>query len=132
MARKKEKISQKPQNVLKLLLPVLGDGQATPWEAPSPFFLYISLPSVFTPRAIGTAVARYNFAARDMRELSLQEGDVVKIYSRIGGDQGWWKGEANGRVSSLWKGHGPLLPVSFPNCRGGIQLSTRPMPGPVP
>ncbi|XP_039204286.1 guanine nucleotide exchange factor VAV2 isoform X3 [Crotalus tigris] len=54
--------------------------------------------SVFTPRAVGTAVARYNFAARDMRELSLQEGDVVKIYSRIGGDQGWWKGEANGRI----------------------------------
>lgn len=55
--------------------------------------------AVFTPRVIGTAVARYNFAARDMRELSLREGDVVKIYSRIGGDQGWWKGEANGRVS---------------------------------
>uniref|UniRef100_A0A667J4Z8 Vav guanine nucleotide exchange factor 2 n=1 Tax=Lynx canadensis TaxID=61383 RepID=A0A667J4Z8_LYNCA len=54
---------------------------------------------VFTPRVIGTAVARYNFAARDMRELSLREGDLVKIYSRIGGDQGWWKGEANGRVS---------------------------------
>uniref|UniRef100_A0A4W5JVH5 Vav guanine nucleotide exchange factor 2 n=1 Tax=Hucho hucho TaxID=62062 RepID=A0A4W5JVH5_9TELE len=45
-----------------------------------------------------TAVARYNFAARDMRELSLREGDIVKIYSKIGGDQGWWKGEANGRI----------------------------------
>ncbi|MGH0149332.1 UNVERIFIED_CONTAM: hypothetical protein FKN15_017986 [Acipenser sinensis] len=54
--------------------------------------------SVFTPKVIGTAVARYNFAARDMRELSLREGDVVKIYSKIGGDQGWWKGEANGRI----------------------------------
>ncbi|KAG7480474.1 hypothetical protein MATL_G00056440 [Megalops atlanticus] len=54
--------------------------------------------SVFTPRVIGTAVARYNFAARDLRELSLREGDVVKIYSKIGGDQGWWKGETNGRV----------------------------------
>ncbi|AWP14994.1 putative guanine nucleotide exchange factor VAV2 [Scophthalmus maximus] len=53
---------------------------------------------VFTPRVVSTAVARYNFAARDMRELSLREGDVVKIYSKIGGDQGWWKGEANGRV----------------------------------
>nr|XP_056716946.1 guanine nucleotide exchange factor VAV2 [Euleptes europaea] len=53
---------------------------------------------VFTPRAIGTAIARYNFAARDMRELSLREGDVVKIYSRIGGDQGWWKGETSGRI----------------------------------
>lgn len=54
--------------------------------------------TVFTPRVVSTAVARYNFAARDMRELSLREGDVVKIYSKIGGDQGWWKGEANGRV----------------------------------
>ncbi|XP_061117093.1 guanine nucleotide exchange factor VAV2-like isoform X1 [Conger conger] len=53
---------------------------------------------VFAPRAVGTAIARYNFAARDLRELSLREGDVVKIYSKIGGDQGWWKGEANGRV----------------------------------
>uniref|UniRef100_A0A8C5R8Q9 Vav guanine nucleotide exchange factor 2 n=1 Tax=Leptobrachium leishanense TaxID=445787 RepID=A0A8C5R8Q9_9ANUR len=59
--------------------------------------------SVFTPRPVGTAVARYNFAARDMRELSLREGDVVKIYSRIGGDQGWWKGETNGRVSVYGK-----------------------------
>lgn len=55
--------------------------------------------AVFTPRVVSTAVARYNFAARDMRELSLREGDIVKIYSKIGGDQGWWKGEANGRVS---------------------------------
>ncbi|KAM4695959.1 guanine nucleotide exchange factor VAV2 [Rhinophrynus dorsalis] len=54
--------------------------------------------SVFTPRPVGTAIARYNFAARDMRELSLREGDVVRIYSRIGGDQGWWKGETNGRI----------------------------------
>uniref|UniRef100_A0A8C9AF53 Guanine nucleotide exchange factor VAV2 n=1 Tax=Prolemur simus TaxID=1328070 RepID=A0A8C9AF53_PROSS len=53
---------------------------------------------VFTPRVIGTAVARYNFAARDMRELSLREGDVVRIYSRVGGDQGWWKGETSGRI----------------------------------
>uniref|UniRef100_A0A8C8FXL0 Vav 2 guanine nucleotide exchange factor n=1 Tax=Oncorhynchus tshawytscha TaxID=74940 RepID=A0A8C8FXL0_ONCTS len=54
--------------------------------------------SVFTPRVVSTAVARYNFAARDMRELSLREGDIVKIYSKIGGDQGWWKGEANDRI----------------------------------
>ncbi|XP_033951380.1 guanine nucleotide exchange factor VAV2 isoform X9 [Pseudochaenichthys georgianus] len=53
---------------------------------------------VFTPRVVSSAVARYNFAARDMRELSLREGDIVKIYSKIGGDQGWWKGEANGRI----------------------------------
>lgn len=60
---------------------------------------FSSIFTVFTPRVVSTAVARYNFAARDMRELSLREGDIVKIYSKIGGDQGWWKGEANGRVS---------------------------------
>ncbi|XP_072422229.1 guanine nucleotide exchange factor VAV2 isoform X5 [Chiloscyllium punctatum] len=54
--------------------------------------------SVFNPRPIGMATARYNFAARDMRELSLQEGDTVKIFNKIGGDQGWWKGEANGKI----------------------------------
>ncbi|XP_067825547.1 guanine nucleotide exchange factor VAV2-like [Heptranchias perlo] len=54
--------------------------------------------SVFNPRPIGMATARYKFAARDMRELSLREGDTVKIYSKIGGDQGWWKGEANGKI----------------------------------
>lgn len=62
-----------------------------------------SIFTVFTPRVVSTAVARYNFAARDMRELSLREGDIVKIYSKIGGDQGWWKGEANGRVSNIWR-----------------------------
>ncbi|KAI1900595.1 hypothetical protein AGOR_G00051540 [Albula goreensis] len=61
-------------------------------QSSSPFW------SVFAPRPIGTAVARYNFASRDLRELSLREGDVVKIFSKIGGDQGWWKGEVNGRV----------------------------------
>ncbi|XP_062410815.1 guanine nucleotide exchange factor VAV2 isoform X2 [Sardina pilchardus] len=58
----------------------------------------LSRSPVFTPRVVSTAVARYNFAARDMRELSLREGDVVKIFSKIGGDQGWWKGEANGKI----------------------------------
>ncbi|XP_040179997.1 guanine nucleotide exchange factor VAV2 isoform X3 [Rana temporaria] len=68
-------------------------GHNFPCQNPStPFW------SVFTPRPIGTAVARYNFAARDMRELSLREGDIVKIYSRMGGDQGWWKGETNGKI----------------------------------
>lgn len=76
----------------------------------------LSVPTVLAPRVIGTAVARYNFAARDMRELSLREGDVVKIYSRMGGDQGWWRGETNGKVS------GRALP---PCSRGGPGRAAR-------
>uniref|UniRef100_A0A8C2KDV0 Vav guanine nucleotide exchange factor 3 n=1 Tax=Cyprinus carpio TaxID=7962 RepID=A0A8C2KDV0_CYPCA len=61
----------------------------------------VTLPSnilLFTPKVMGVAIARYDFSSRDTRELSLQEGDVVKIYSKTGAN-GWWRGEVNGRVS---------------------------------
>ncbi|KAF3836100.1 hypothetical protein F7725_028658 [Dissostichus mawsoni] len=51
---------------------------------------------MFAPKVIGVAIARYDFSSRDTRELSLQEGDVVKIYTKSGAN-GWWRGEANGR-----------------------------------
>ncbi|XP_030624844.1 guanine nucleotide exchange factor VAV3 [Chanos chanos] len=53
--------------------------------------------SVLTPKVIGVAIVRYDFSSRDTRELSLQEGDVVKIYTKTGAN-GWWRGEVNGRV----------------------------------
>ncbi|XP_017287847.1 guanine nucleotide exchange factor VAV3 isoform X1 [Kryptolebias marmoratus] len=53
--------------------------------------------SVFAPKVIGVAIARYDFSSRDTRELSLQEGDVVKIYTKSGAN-GWWRGEVNGRM----------------------------------
>uniref|UniRef100_A0A8C9VGY5 Vav guanine nucleotide exchange factor 3 n=1 Tax=Scleropages formosus TaxID=113540 RepID=A0A8C9VGY5_SCLFO len=49
-------------------------------------------------RVVGVAIARYDFSSRDTRELSLQEGDVVKIYTKMGAN-GWWRGEVNGRVA---------------------------------
>uniref|UniRef100_A0A8C5C8A0 Vav guanine nucleotide exchange factor 3 n=1 Tax=Gadus morhua TaxID=8049 RepID=A0A8C5C8A0_GADMO len=54
--------------------------------------------SVLAPKVMGVAVARYDFSSRDMRELSLQEGDLVTIYTKTGAN-GWWRGEVNGRVS---------------------------------
>ncbi|XP_067108736.1 guanine nucleotide exchange factor VAV3b isoform X1 [Osmerus mordax] len=54
--------------------------------------------TVFSPRVVGLAVVRYDFSSRDTRELSLQEGDVVNIYTKMA--NGWWRGEVNGRVSS--------------------------------
>lgn len=57
---------------------------------------------MFTPKVMGVAIARYDFSSRDTRELSLQEGDVVKIYSKTGAN-GWWRGEVNGRVSVKYK-----------------------------
>ncbi|KAF7652481.1 hypothetical protein LDENG_00096210 [Lucifuga dentata] len=52
--------------------------------------------SAFSPRVVGIAVARYDFSSRDTRELSLLEGDIVKIYTKMA--NGWWKGEVDGRV----------------------------------
>uniref|UniRef100_A0A674BJ77 Vav 3 guanine nucleotide exchange factor b n=1 Tax=Salmo trutta TaxID=8032 RepID=A0A674BJ77_SALTR len=60
--------------------------------------------TVFSPRVVGIALARYDFSSRDTRELSLQEGDIVKIYTKMA--NGWWRGEVNGRVSLYlwWRG----------------------------
>uniref|UniRef100_A0A8L0DSF0 Vav guanine nucleotide exchange factor 1 n=1 Tax=Oncorhynchus mykiss TaxID=8022 RepID=A0A8L0DSF0_ONCMY len=48
-------------------------------------------------RSFGTARARYDFSARDRTELSLREGDTVKVLSKKA-HNGWWKGEVYGRV----------------------------------
>uniref|UniRef100_A0A8C1Q112 Vav 3 guanine nucleotide exchange factor b n=1 Tax=Cyprinus carpio TaxID=7962 RepID=A0A8C1Q112_CYPCA len=45
---------------------------------------------------LGIALARYDFSSRDTRELSLQVGNLVKIYIKC--TNGWWKGEVNGQV----------------------------------
>ncbi|XP_034559262.1 guanine nucleotide exchange factor VAV3-like [Notolabrus celidotus] len=52
--------------------------------------------SVFSPRVVGIAEARYDFCSRDTRELSLLQGDIIKIYTKM--SNGWWKGEVDGRV----------------------------------
>ncbi|CAL8331013.1 unnamed protein product [Lota lota] len=48
-------------------------------------------------QSAGMVRARYDFSARDRKELSLREGDTIKIISKKG-PSGWWKGEVYGRV----------------------------------
>ncbi|NWI60617.1 VAV protein, partial [Calyptomena viridis] len=54
-------------------------------------------PSPGAVRNLGSAKARYDFSARDRTELSLREGDVIRVLSKKG-PPGWWKGEIYGRV----------------------------------
>ncbi|NXN94831.1 VAV protein, partial [Rhinopomastus cyanomelas] len=54
-------------------------------------------PSEGAVRSFGSAKARYDFSARDRTELTLREGDVVRVLSKKG-HPGWWKGEIYGRV----------------------------------
>ncbi|XP_036597813.1 proto-oncogene vav isoform X1 [Trichosurus vulpecula] len=55
------------------------------------------LPAAGSARYFGSAKARYDFCARDRTELSLKEGDIIKIISKKG-HQGWWRGEIYGRI----------------------------------
>ncbi|KAK5865566.1 hypothetical protein PBY51_019829 [Eleginops maclovinus] len=48
-------------------------------------------------KCLGIVRARYDFSSRDRTELSLREGDTIKIISKKG-HSGWWKGEVYGRV----------------------------------
>uniref|UniRef100_A0A8C6EX93 Proto-oncogene vav n=1 Tax=Marmota marmota marmota TaxID=9994 RepID=A0A8C6EX93_MARMA len=57
----------------------------------------ISKPAAGSAKYFGTAKARYDFCARDRSELSLKEGDIIKILNKRG-QQGWWRGEIYGRV----------------------------------
>lgn len=54
---------------------------------------------MFSPRVLGVAVARYDFFSRDAQELSLLQGDVIRVYSKS--PNGWWEGEVDGRVGLL-------------------------------
>lgn len=57
----------------------------------------ISKPAAGSTKYFGTAKARYDFCARDRSELSLKEGDIIKILNKKG-QQGWWRGEIYGRI----------------------------------
>uniref|UniRef100_A0A7N6AE65 Osteoclast-stimulating factor 1 n=1 Tax=Anabas testudineus TaxID=64144 RepID=A0A7N6AE65_ANATE len=53
-------------------------------------------PPAYKKDNFGVARARYDFSARDRSEVSLREGDTIKILKK--GSSGWWKGEVYGRV----------------------------------
>ncbi|XP_066508331.1 guanine nucleotide exchange factor VAV3-like isoform X2 [Hoplias malabaricus] len=73
-----------------------------PYRTPN-FIHTINHNTVFCPRVVGVAMARYDFCSRDTRELSLQVGDLVKIYSKS--PNGWWRGEVNSRVGVIIHTH---------------------------
>nr|XP_009935904.1 PREDICTED: proto-oncogene vav [Opisthocomus hoazin] len=54
-------------------------------------------PPVGAVHNFGSAKARYDFCARDRTELTLREGDIIRVLSKKG-HPGWWKGEIYGRV----------------------------------
>uniref|UniRef100_A0A8C6PDD5 Vav 3 guanine nucleotide exchange factor b n=1 Tax=Nothobranchius furzeri TaxID=105023 RepID=A0A8C6PDD5_NOTFU len=55
-----------------------------------------NMPKAITKVLVGVAVARYDFCSKDIQELTLQKGDIIRIYTKM--PNGWWKGEVDGRV----------------------------------
>ncbi|KAM9856762.1 proto-oncogene vav isoform 1-T2 [Aulostomus maculatus] len=88
------------QNSLKEYFKEVDTTLRTPYKQPEQSCLPDSSPNSApggSTRSFGVARARYDFSARDRSELSLREGDTIKILSRKG-HSGWWKGEVYGRV----------------------------------
>ncbi|CAK6972783.1 proto-oncogene vav-like [Scomber scombrus] len=88
------------QNSLKEYFKDVDTTLCTPFKQPEQSNSSNNTPNT-TPggslRSFGVARARYDFSARDRSELSLREGDTIKILSKKG-HSGWWRGEVYGRV----------------------------------
>uniref|UniRef100_A0A7N6B6G0 Osteoclast-stimulating factor 1 n=1 Tax=Anabas testudineus TaxID=64144 RepID=A0A7N6B6G0_ANATE len=80
------------QNSLKEYFKDVDTTLRTPFKQPEQKFLTLKLHM----KSFGVARARYDFSARDRSEVSLREGDTIKILKK--GSSGWWKGEVYGRV----------------------------------
>lgn len=42
--------------------------------------------------------AHFAYVAQNDDELTLKEGDIIKLISKDGQDPGWWRGELNGKI----------------------------------
>ncbi|XP_028255743.1 proto-oncogene vav isoform X1 [Parambassis ranga] len=88
------------QNSLKEYFKDVDTTLHTPYKQPEQSDSSYNTPNS-TPggsvKSFGVARARYDYSAKDRSELSLREGDTIKILSKKG-HSGWWKGEVYGRV----------------------------------
>ncbi|CAG8532218.1 13156_t:CDS:10, partial [Dentiscutata heterogama] len=55
------------------------------------------------------AKVEYDYQAKEADELSLDKGDVVTVIEQV--DQGWWKGDLNGKIGMFPANHVKLIEV---------------------
>ncbi|XP_076444847.1 SH3 domain-containing kinase-binding protein 1-like isoform X2 [Babylonia areolata] len=60
---------------------------------------------------IERAMVRYSYVAEQPDELSLKEGEVIRVLDQHLEDEGWWKGEVNGKVGVFPDNFVELLPA---------------------
>ncbi|GFS12400.1 SH3-domain kinase binding protein 1, partial [Elysia marginata] len=61
------------------------------------------------------AVVRFSYTAEQPDELSLVEGQLVKVIEKHLDDEGWWKGEVNGKIGVFPDNFVELLPPDEPS-----------------
>ncbi|KAK3801709.1 hypothetical protein RRG08_033894 [Elysia crispata] len=61
------------------------------------------------------AIVRFSYTAEQPDELSLVEGQLVRVIEKTLEDDGWWKGEVNGKVGVFPDNFVELLPPEEPN-----------------
>ncbi|XP_071507292.1 nostrin-like, partial [Diadema antillarum] len=64
--------------------------------------------SIGNENLLGVCSAIYDFEATDDDYLDIKEGDMINVLDK--GDDGWWKGEMNGRIG--------LFPASYAQMEG--------------
>ncbi|XP_076467251.1 CD2-associated protein-like isoform X10 [Babylonia areolata] len=60
--------------------------------------------------SVDRAIVRYSYTAEQPDELSLKEGEVVRVLDKQLEDEGWWKGEIHGKVGVFPDNFVELLP----------------------
>ena len=67
------------------------------------------------------AVVRYSYTAEQPDELTLKEGEVIRVLDKHLEDEGWWRGEVNGRIGVFPDNFVEILPTQEEvGCRNDI------------
>ncbi|XP_025096834.1 CD2-associated protein-like isoform X7 [Pomacea canaliculata] len=61
-------------------------------------------------QTVERAVVRFAYTAEQPDELSLKEGDIVRVLDKNLEDEGWWRGEVNGKTGVFPDNFVELLP----------------------
>ncbi|XP_067674614.1 SH3 domain-containing kinase-binding protein 1-like isoform X3 [Haliotis asinina] len=65
-------------------------------------------------KKVSRAVVRFSYTAEQPDELSLKEGETISVLDTKLEDEGWWKGEVNGKVGVFPDNFVELLPEEAP------------------
>ncbi|XP_048258428.1 SH3 domain-containing kinase-binding protein 1-like isoform X8 [Haliotis rufescens] len=85
-----------------------------PTKAPVADPIPITTEVVKREKKVNRAVVRFSYTAEQPDELSLKEGETISVLDTKLEDEGWWKGEVNGKVGVFPDNFVELIPEEAP------------------